>query len=319
MSAAAQIGDLSFFHPGASLPALDHVSLMVPADESTALLGPSGAGKTTLLALLDGRLRGWRGRVSVLGAPLDPDHPPARASRPDVGFIFQEFALVERSSVLRNVLNGRLGRMSPLRAVVGSPAPRDLEAARAAIADCGIADLAERRVDSLSGGQRQRVAIARCLAQEPRLILADEPTTALDVTIQGQIIAEMQKLVAETGAAMIWVSHDLAVVETIADKIAVMYAGRIVEYGRSGDVIGQPAHPYARGLLDSIPSRTTPGQHLNQIPGMAPSVLHLPPGCAFQPRCRFADAACAVPPPIVDTGEDRWARCVRPLAPEAAL
>ena len=228
MSAAAQIGDLSFFHPGASLPALDHVSLMVPADESTALLGPSGAGKTTLLALLDGRLRGWRGRVSVLGAPLDPDHPPARASRPDVGFIFQEFALVERSSVLRNVLNGRLGRMSPLRAVVGSPAPRDLEAARAAIADCGIADLAERRVDSLSGGQRQRVAIARCLAQEPRLILADEPVSNLDPAHACEILALLTGAARTRGATALFSSHQPDLARRFAQRIIGMRDGRIV-------------------------------------------------------------------------------------------
>ncbi|MEC7534898.1 MAG: ATP-binding cassette domain-containing protein, partial [Pseudomonadota bacterium] len=157
MTTAIRIDDLNFAQPGGSGPALERVSLTISTGESVALLGPSGAGKTTLLALLDGRLQGWRGRVSVLGAPLDPDQPPPRASRPDTGFVFQEFALVERSTVLRNVLNGRLGRMAPLRALLGSPTPHDLDIARTALTDCGIADLAERRVDSLSGGQRQRV------------------------------------------------------------------------------------------------------------------------------------------------------------------
>jgi peptide/nickel transport system ATP-binding protein len=165
-----------------------------------------------------------------------------------------------------------------------------------------------------SGGMRQRVAIAIALLHRPALILADEPTTALDVTIQGQIIFEMQRLVAETGAALVWVSHDLAVVESIADRLAVMYAGRIVEEGPAAAVIAAPAHPYTRGLLDSIPSRTAPGARLRQIPGMAPSLLALPPGCAFAPRCPQAQPACAAPPPWAEAGPGRRVRCVAPLA-----
>ncbi|SFU15779.1 phosphonate ABC transporter ATP-binding protein [Sedimentitalea nanhaiensis] len=228
MSIAAQIDDLSFAHLGTDLPALDRVSLFVPAGESVALLGPSGAGKTTLLALLDGRLQGWAGRVSVLGAPLDPDHPPPRARRPDTGFVFQEFALVERSTVLRNVLNGRLGRMSPLRALLGSPTAHDLGIARTALADCGIADLAERRVDSLSGGQRQRVAIARCLAQEPRLILADEPVSNLDPARAGEILALLTAAARARGATAMFSSHQPDLARRFAQRIIGIRGGRIV-------------------------------------------------------------------------------------------
>lgn len=225
---AAQVDDLSFAHPGARLPALERVSLQVPAGEAVALLGPSGAGKTTLLALLDGRLRGWQGRASVLGAPLDPDRPPPRARRADTGFVFQEFALVERSTVLRNVLNGRLGRMRPLRAFLGTPAPRDLDIARAALADCGIADLAERRVDSLSGGQRQRVAIARCLAQEPRLILADEPVSNLDPARAAEILALLTGAAQARGATVLFSSHQPELARRFADRIVGMRHGRMV-------------------------------------------------------------------------------------------
>ena len=228
MSAAAQIDDLNFAHPGADLPALERVSLLVPAGESVALLGPSGAGKTTLLALLDGRLQGWRGRVSVLGTPLDPDQPPPRAHRPDTGFVFQEFALVERSTVLRNVLNGRLGRMSPVRALLGSPTTQDLEIARTALADCGIGDLAERRVDSLSGGQRQRVAIARCLAQEPRLILADEPVSNLDPVRAGEILSLLTGAARARGATALFSSHQPDLARRFAQRIVGMRGGRIV-------------------------------------------------------------------------------------------
>lgn len=227
MTPAAQIDDLSFMHPGAELRALEHVSVVVPSGESVALLGPSGAGKTTLLALLDGRLRGWRGRVSVLGASLDPDHSPPRARRPDTGFVFQEFALVERSTVLRNVLNGRLGRMSPLRAIFGPPSPRDLELASRALADCGIADLAERRVDSLSGGQRQRVAIARCLAQEPRLILADEPVSNLDPARAAEILTLLTEAARMRAATVVFSSHQPDLARRFADRIIGMRSGRI--------------------------------------------------------------------------------------------
>lgn len=228
MSIAAQIDDLSFAHPGAELPALKAVSLQVTAGESVALLGPSGAGKTTLLALLDGRLRGWRGRVSVLGAPLDPDNPPPRTRRPDTGFVFQEFALVERSTVLRNVLNGRLGRMSPLRAFLGSPTMHDLAITRTALADCGIADLAGRRVDSLSGGQRQRVAIARCLAQEPRLILADEPVSNLDPARAGELLSLLTGAARVRGATALFSSHQPDLARRFAQRIIGIRGGRVI-------------------------------------------------------------------------------------------
>lgn len=228
MTPAARIDDLSLVHSGAELPALEHVSLLVPAGERVVLLGPSGAGKTTLLALLDGRLRGWRGLVSVLGAPLDPENPPPRAHRPDIGFVFQEFALVERSSVLRNVLNGRLGRMPVWRGVLGTPSAPDLKVADAAIADCGIADLADRRVDSLSGGQRQRVAIARCLAQEPRLILADEPVSNLDPARAAEILTLLTETARARGATVLFSSHQPDLARRFADRIVGMRGGRIV-------------------------------------------------------------------------------------------
>ena len=227
MTIVTQIDDLSFAHPGADFQALKHVSLSVPAGESVVLLGPSGAGKTTLLTLLDGRLRNWRGHVSVLGAGLNPESPPPRDRRADTGFVFQEFALVERSSVLRNVLNGRLGRMSGFRAVFGSPSTRDMEIARAALADCGIADLADRMVDSLSGGQRQRVAIARCLAQEPRLILADEPVSNLDPTRASEILTLLTDAARARGATVLFSSHQPDLARRFADRIVGMRGGQI--------------------------------------------------------------------------------------------
>ncbi|KQB95585.1 phosphonate transport system ATP-binding protein [Loktanella sp. PT4BL] len=227
MTAAAQIDDVSFAHSGADTSALEHVSLSLPVGEIVALFGPSGAGKTTLLTLLDGRLRHWCGRVSILGASLDPDHPPLRACRADTGFVFQEFALVERSNVLRNVLNGRLGRMSPIRAFFGTPRERDLQVAKTALADCGIADLEDRRVDSLSGGQRQRVSIARCLAQEPRLILADEPVSSLDPTRAAEVLTLLTEAALVRGATVVFSSHQPDLARRFAQRIVGMRDGRV--------------------------------------------------------------------------------------------
>jgi peptide/nickel transport system ATP-binding protein len=161
---------------------------------------------------------------------------------------------------------------------------------------------------------RQRVMIAMALACEPRLLIADEPTTARDVTIQAQILFEVQKLCRETGTALVWITHDLAVVSGLADRIAVMYAGRIVEAGATVDVVTRPSHPYTRGLIDSIPTRSTHGSLLRQIPGMTPSLLHLPSGCAFRPRCpRASDLCLTVPQPDARPGQ-RSVRCWHALA-----
>jgi peptide/nickel transport system ATP-binding protein len=159
-----------------------------------------------------------------------------------------------------------------------------------------------------SGGMRQRVAIAIALLHRPDLIVADEPTTALDVTVQGQILYEMQRLVRETGAALIWITHDLSVVAGLADRVAVMYAGRIVEQGSAEDVLHSPRHPYTRGLLDSVPANNEGRARLRQIPGMTPSLALLPQGCSFRERCGRADADCATMPEMKSN-----VRCHHPL------
>lgn len=228
MTAAVRIDELSFSHVGDESSALNRISLVVEAGESVALLGPSGAGKTTLLTLIDGRLRDWWGRITVFDLTLDPAHPPPRHRRADTGFIFQEFALVERATVMRNVLNGRLGRMPVLRALFGLNSNRDLDVARAALRDCGIADLTERRVDSLSGGQRQRVSIARCLAQEPRLILADEPVSNLDPARSAEILALLTSAARARGATTIFSSHQPELAHRFADRVVGIQGGCVL-------------------------------------------------------------------------------------------
>ena len=167
-----------------------------------------------------------------------------------------------------------------------------------------------------SGGMRQRVAIAIALLNRPDVIIADEPTTALDVTIQGQILYEMQKLTRETGAALIWITHDLSVIAGLADRICVMYAGRIVEQGATADVLRAPRHPYTRGLLDSVPGNAPPREKLKQIPGMTPSLIELPPGCAFARGARTRPRSARRPPRCVRTAPiGQSIRVFHPLPP----
>jgi peptide/nickel transport system ATP-binding protein len=163
---------------------------------------------------------------------------------------------------------------------------------------------------------RQRVAIAIAFINKPDLIIADEPTTALDVTIQAQIIHEAQALCRKTGTALIWITHDLAVVAGLADRICVMYAGRIVEQGQADDVIDRPLHPYTAGLIGSVPSHNRRGRRLTQIPGMTPSLLNLPQGCAFRTRCSYDDGACLAEPEPESPVRGRVVRCFHPLAGE---
>jgi peptide/nickel transport system ATP-binding protein len=165
----------------------------------------------------------------------------------------------------------------------------------------------------LSGGMRQRVAIAIALINRPDLVIADEPTTALDVTIQAQILHEVRKLCREIGTALIWVTHDLAVRAGLADRIAVMYAGRIVETGSVAEILEHPLHPYSRGLIDSVPSRNRKGQRLAQIPGMTPSLTALPAGCAFRPRCARATERCGAEIPASEPEPGRVLRCCNPI------
>ncbi|MFC7518852.1 ABC transporter ATP-binding protein [Herbaspirillum sp. GCM10030257] len=164
----------------------------------------------------------------------------------------------------------------------------------------------------LSGGMRQRVAIANAVINNPDLIIADEPTTALDVTIQAQILFEMRNLARQSGTALIWITHDLSVVKDLADDLCVMYAGRVVEQGSVDEIVQRPRHPYTRGLIDSLPNGGCRGQRLYSIPGAAPSLLALPSGCAFSPRCSRASAACRTAPPETLDGA-RMLRCFHPL------
>jgi peptide/nickel transport system ATP-binding protein len=318
MTALLEVRDLAthFATRAGVLKAVDGVSFSIEPGEIVGLVGESGSGKSvtgfSILGLVDppGRIVGGSVRLDgneLIGLPADK----LRALRGRrMAMVFQD-----PSTTLNPVLTVAVQMRLALEAHdrVGAAAAR----ARAVelLGRVGIPDPANR-LDSyphqLSGGMRQRVAIAIALLNRPSLIICDEPTTALDVSIQAQILTEMKALATESGTALIWISHDLATVSVLASRILVMYAGRVVEEGPTADVLRTPRHPYTRGLLDSLPSIAEPGQELRQIPGAMPSLIGLPPGCAFASRCTHADAGCAVMPEM-RRSSTRSVRCHKPL------
>src|SRR5262245_36311975 len=305
-----------FFTREGVAKAVDGVSFRIAQGEVLGLVGESGSGKSvtgfSLLGLVDppGRIVGGSIRLDgeeLVGAPAGTlrDYRGRK-----IAMIFQDPMMT---------LNPVLRIDTQMIEAITAHEKVSWRAARARAAEAlravGIPSAQERLSaypHQFSGGMRQRVAIAIALLHRPRLLIADEPTTALDVTIQSQILAEVQSLCAQGGTALIWITHDLAVVAGLADRIAVMYAGRIVEQGPVDALFARPLHPYTRGLIGSVPTRGHRGAPLAQIPGMPPSLAHLPPGCAFAPRCGRADAACAEEPVMVEHGRGGAARCWHP-------
>ena len=316
--ALLQVRDLRthFETRAGTIKAVDGISFTLERGEILGLVGESGSGKSvtgfSLIGLLDppGQIAG--GSVVFQGQELvgrsQAEMRKLRGKR--IAMIFQDPA-----ATLNPVLTIGQQMVMAVQAHGGTGQGAALELAERSLARVGIPDAATRLnayPHEFSGGMRQRVAIAIALLHEPELIIADEPTTALDVSIQAQILAEMKTLAQESGTALIWISHDLAIVSSLADRVIVLYLGRIVEFGPVSDVLRAPLHPYTRGLLDSLPAMTDPGQKLRQIPGSTPSPLNVTPGCPFAPRCAHADDLCRSEPPQV--GDERHgAFCHHPL------
>ena len=296
--------------------AVDDVSFSVLPGQIMGLVGESGSGKSmtgySIMGLIDAPGEVVAGSILLQGRELRGLSAEAmRQVRGDrIAMIFQDPMMT-----LNPVLRIDTQMMEAVRAhhAVSKDVARAM--ARDALARVGIPSPDERLLaypHQFSGGMRQRVAIAIALLNKPDLIICDEPTTALDVTIQGQILYEMQKLCRESGTALIWITHDLSVVAGLADTVCVMYAGKIVESGTVEQVLERPRHPYTHGLIASAPSRNPRGQPLRQIRGMTPSLLNLPTGCAFRERCDRASAACAVQP-LLKNFDGRALRCFHPV------
>lgn len=295
--------------------AVDGVSYEVREGETVCLVGESGCGKTvSALAILGlvpqppGEIRG--GEILFKGKNLLNlnEGELQRLRGKEISMIFQE-PMTSLNPVF--TIGDQIQE-----AIITHEAVEEAEAYRRTIkllADVGIPSPVERTRDyphSLSGGQRQRVMIAMALACKPDLVIADEPTTALDVTIQDQILHLFRELKEKRHMALLYITHNLAVVAEIADRIHVMYAGTIAEVGNVGQIFRDPSHPYTMGLLASLPSRARKGKALYSIPGAVPDPAYKPNGCPFNPRCPYVQESCRVEfPEMCDFGDDHFARC----------
>ncbi len=310
-----------FFTRDGVVKAVDGLSFDVMPGEVLGLVGESGSGKSitgfSIMGLIDPPGRIVSGSIRLKGEELVglDDRAMRKVRGRSLAMVFQD-PMMTLNPVLR--IDTQMMEAVQAHEAVSDRAAR----ARSAevLAMVGIPSPEERLSaypHQFSGGMRQRVAIAIALIHRPALIIADEPTTALDVTIQSQILAEMQRLCSESGTALVWITHDLAVVAGLADRVAVMYAGRIAEQGRVDDVLDRPIHPYTHGLIGSVPGSKLHGARLAQIPGSTPSLGRLPPGCAFAPRCARAEGICNEQAPPIETAPDgRAYRCHRPILAE---
>ncbi len=297
--------------------AINGVSFRLHEGETLAILGESGSGKSVtaqaIMGIIDsppGFVTG--GAIRYCGQDLLtlPEKVRRTVRGPEVSMIFQD-ALSSLNPVFP--VGWQIAEMMRIHWGMNRS---DAKARAISLMERVHIPGARERVDAyphqFSGGMRQRIMIAMAIALDPTVLIADEPTTALDVTVQAQIMQLLQELQDESQMGLILITHDLGVVADVADKVAIMYTGRIVETGEIGEVFAAPAHGYTRGLLDSIPRIDQKGEKLSAIGGLPPNLLKIPSGCAFHPRCRFATAHCSVgePPALVALPTGRMHACL---------
>ena len=328
MTALLEVRDLRTVFRGddGDVAVVDGVSFSVDARRTLAIVGESGCGKSVTSLSIMGLLPRPQGRVAAGSIRFEGQELVGVDERTmqdlrgnGMAMIFQEpmSSLNPSFTVGEQIIEGLLRHRRLNRAQARERAIEMLRKVRI--------PAPEQRIDEyphkLSGGMRQRVMIAMGLACEPRLLIADEPTTALDVTIQAQILELMRTLQQETGTAIVLITHDLGVVAEVADEVVVMYAGRVVERAPVQALFDQPQHPYTVGLLGSIPRLDTDQQRLTSIEGQVPAPAALPAGCSFAERCPFADAQCrAEAPALRDVGSGHLSACFKaPLEPAVLL
>jgi oligopeptide/dipeptide ABC transporter ATP-binding protein len=283
---------IGFATPAGQLRAVDGVSLELARGKTLGLVGESGCGKTTVARCVAGLLRPDRGSISLAGQEL-----PARRSRKQhraVQIVFQDpYSSLNPRRTVRSTLRELLAVHGIAKGPIAETRSREL------LELVGLPHEAlDRYPSAFSGGQRQRVAIARALAVEPRVLVADEPTSALDVSIQATILTLFDELRSRLGLSILLISHDLGTIRTLCDDLAVMYLGRIVEFGPRDRVFEDPRHPYTRALLAAAP-RLRGSRATARLKGEPPSPIDRPSGCPFHPRCPRAEARCEVEAPAL--------------------
>ncbi len=303
----------------AALMAVRDFSFSIAAGEVLGLVGESGSGKSvTSLALMrllppeasaSGEILLANSAASARNLLELPDEEMRSLRGSSIAMIFQE-PMTALNPVMR--VGDQIAEAAMVHARISKKEAG--EHAVSAMNDVAIPDAAQRARDyphQLSGGMRQRVMIAMAIVNRPRLLIADEPTTALDVTVQAQILELLADLRKRFGLAMLFISHDLAVVSQVADRVAVMYAGTLVELASKPELFKNPAHPYTRGLLSAVPTlKTDREKPLTTIEGTVPPLQSLPSGCLFEPRCEHRIRQCAqLLPPLVEVAAGHWARC----------
>jgi oligopeptide transport system ATP-binding protein len=306
---------VEFHTPDGIATAINGVTFDLRQGESLAILGESGSGKSVTAQAIMGILDMPpavipNGHIRYCGQDLlsMPDEQRRRTRGPEVSMIFQDalsslnpvFPVGWQIAEMYRVHRG-LNKSDALEKAIGLMERVSIPAARERV---------KAYPHQFSGGMRQRIMIAMAIALDPAVLIADEPTTALDVTVQAQIMALLQELQEERHMGLILITHDLGVVADVADRIAVMYAGRLVETADVHDLYAAPAHPYTRGLLDSIPRLDQKGQTLSAIGGLPPNLLRIPPGCPFNPRCHMARDRCRTElPPLREVAPGRFSAC----------
>lgn len=298
----------SFFGKASTVRAVDGVDLTAKQGEVLGIVGESGSGKSTLGRMLLGLETPFQGELRYLGQPMPAPHSPEwRKLRAQMQLIFQDplAALDRRLTIAAQIAE-------PLE-IHGLAADSELDRRVAGLIErVGLRpDQAGRYPHELSGGQRQRVVIARALASNPRFLVCDEPVSALDVSIQAQVVNLLRDLQEGEGLSMVFISHDLKVVRNICDRVAVMYLGRIVEEAPSDQIFSDPRHPYTQALVSSVPKAGAGLRGRIILQGEPPNPAARPSGCAFHPRCRIAAPACAAQVPALEYNDGRLAACLK--------